>query len=188
MYHNDEEILRALKSNRNEALREVYKNVYPSIKSYILNNSGSEEESKDIFQEAMIVFYQKAVKDDFHLSAAIKTFVFAVAKNLWLKKLRDTKKTTALENYDNVIAEDPDGEGRSKAQEKVHLELVRHLNALGDPCKKLLVYYYYDKKSMDDISNLMGYSNSNSAKNQKYKCLQRLRKAVPENLLSSLML
>jgi len=186
MYSSDEEVLRALRSNRQDALKHVYKTIYPSVLSYIRNNSGSEDEAQDIFQEAMIVFYQKASQEEFKLSAAIKTFVFAVSKNLWLKKLRDTKRHTDIGNYENVLTDDQSEKELTEHQEKVKTSLVNFLNELGHPCRKLLVLYYYEKKSMDEISQDMGYSNSNSAKNQKYKCLQRLKKSVPTDLLANL--
>lgn len=186
MYNSDEEILRGLRRERQDALKQVYKIVYPSVLAYIKNNSGSEDEAQDIFQEAMIVFYQKAMNEEFKLSATIKTFVFAVAKNLWLKKLRDTKAHTDIGYYENVLSDDEDEKEFNEQQEKVKTALVEYLNGLGDPCRKLLILYYYEKKCMDVIAQEMEYSNSNSAKNQKYKCLQRLKKAVPGNLLTNL--
>jgi len=186
MYKNDEEVLQGLRSNRQDALKYVYKTVYPSVLSYVKNNSGSEDEAQDIFQEAMIVFYQKATKVDFTLSAAIKTFVFAVAKNLWLKKLRDSKKHKYIGHYENMLSDNDDEKELNEHQEKVKATLVNFLEELGDPCRKLLVLYYYEKRSMEEISSIMKYSNSNSAKNQKYKCLQRLKKVVPGDLLVNL--
>ena len=185
MYSNDQEVLKGLRSNRQDALKHVYKTVYPSVLSYIRNNSGSEDEARDIFQEAMIVFYQKASKEDFQLSAAIKTFVFAVAKNFWLKKLRDTKKHTDIGQYEHLLTQKEDKE-LEEQQIKIKTFLVNYLNKLGDPCRKLLVLYYYHKKSMEEISEIMNYSNSNSAKNQKYKCLKRLKKIVPGDFLTKL--
>ena len=67
MYNSDEEILRGLRRERQDALKQIYKIVYPSVLAYIKNNSGSEDEAQDIFQEAMIVFYQKAMNEEFKL-------------------------------------------------------------------------------------------------------------------------
>jgi RNA polymerase sigma factor (sigma-70 family) len=152
-----------------------------------MKNSGSEDKAQDVFQEAMIIFYQKAMKEEFELTAKIKTFIFAISRNLWLKKLRDNKKITDIENYENIASTDDNERELSEQQETIKNTLVKYLNELGDPCKKLLVLYYYDRKKMEEISDIMGYSNSNSAKNQKYKCLQRLKKSVPLNLLTNIV-
>ena len=50
------------------------------------------------------------------------------------------------------------------------------LGLLGEPCKTLITDYYVKHMSMEEIADKFGYTNSNNAKNQKYKCLQRLKK------------
>lgn len=186
MYKNDQDVIVALKTNRNEALKHIYQTVYSSVSGYVVNNSGSMDEAKDVFQEAIIVFYQKAVKDDFKLSSTIKTFIFAIAKNLWLKKIRDSKKSASVELKENIDIEEDKDPFDTDEKLEVGKGLVDYLDKLGDPCKKILVFYYFHKKSMEEISNELGYSNANSAKNQKYKCLQRLKKAVPDSLRTAL--
>ncbi|MEY3947383.1 MAG: hypothetical protein RL512_194, partial [Bacteroidota bacterium] len=50
------------------------------------------------------------------------------------------------------------------------------IQRLGEPCKSLLEAYYLRKMNMQDIALQFGYTNSDNAKNQKYKCLMRLKK------------
>ena len=52
----------------------------------------------------------------------------------------------------------------------------RALNSLGEPCKGLLEGYYLNKKGMQELAEDFGYTNADNAKNQKYKCLMRLKK------------
>ena len=52
----------------------------------------------------------------------------------------------------------------------------RALNSLGEPCKSLLEGYYINKKGMQELAKDFGYTNADNAKNQKYKCLMRLKK------------
>ena len=52
----------------------------------------------------------------------------------------------------------------------------RALNSLGEPCKSLLEGYYINKKGMQELAADFGYTNADNAKNQKYKCLLRLKK------------
>jgi len=54
--------------------------------------------------------------------------------------------------------------------------MERALNSLGEPCKSLLEAYYLKKKGMNEIALMFGYTNADNAKNQKYKCLMRLKK------------
>jgi hypothetical protein len=54
--------------------------------------------------------------------------------------------------------------------------MERAMNGLGEPCKSLLQAFYMDKKNMQDIAASFGYTNAENAKNQKYKCMVRLKK------------
>ncbi|HLR49439.1 MAG TPA: hypothetical protein VK076_02575, partial [Candidatus Sphingobacterium stercoripullorum] len=63
-------------------------------------------------------------------------------------------------------------------QERKFNKLSKALDLLGEPCKSVIISFYLKDKTMKEISLKMGYSNSDSAKNQKYKCLQRLKKLM----------
>jgi predicted DNA-binding protein YlxM (UPF0122 family) len=52
------------------------------------------------------------------------------------------------------------------------------LEKITDPCKGLLESFYFDQLSWDAIAEKYGYSNAASARNQKYKCLERIRKEL----------
>ena len=50
------------------------------------------------------------------------------------------------------------------------------MHMLGEPCRTLLEDFYIKASSMQDITEKFGYTNADNAKNQKYKCLMRLKK------------
>jgi len=54
--------------------------------------------------------------------------------------------------------------------------MEKSMKNLGEPCKSLLEAYYIQKKNMVEIAENFGYTNADNAKNQKYKCLMRLKK------------
>jgi DNA-directed RNA polymerase specialized sigma24 family protein len=54
--------------------------------------------------------------------------------------------------------------------------MEKSMMSLGEPCKSLLEAYYLQKKNMTEIASAFGYTNAENAKNQKYKCLMRLKK------------
>ena len=181
----DNEILNALRGNRSAAFNHLYVNIYPVISAYIKKNSGSEEKAKDVFQEAVIIFYEKVMNQDFKLTASIQTYLFAVCKNLWLKDLRDNRKEIPVDlqeqkGFDGPREEDPffQNDRISTLTKSVQEYLVK----LGNPCRKILIYYYYFKYSMDTIAEKLGYASSNSVKSQKYKCIERLKRTVPSKI------
>jgi len=94
---------------------------------------------------------------------------------LWLKRLQQLGKTTnGIENFEAIPVED-DIEIHERRNAELGI-MDRALNSLGEPCKSLLEAFYIEKQSMDRIALLFGYTNADNAKNQKYKCLMRLKK------------
>ena len=146
------------------------------VLAFVLNNNGSYDEAKDIFQETMITLYEKAKTDSFVLTCQIKTYVYSVSRRLWLKRLQQIGKTApGVENYEETVIVDDDLDLQERKNEEFRI-MDRALNSLGEPCKTLLEAYYIQKKGMSEIAALFGYTNADNAKNQKYKCLMRLKK------------
>lgn len=172
---NEQLLLKALANNDSKAAETIYRENFNMVLAFILNNNGSYDEARDIFQEAMIALYQKAKSDSFVLTSQIKTYVYSICRRLWLKRLQQLGKTSnGIENFESIAVED-DLEIHERRNAELGI-MDRALNSLGEPCKSLLEAFYIEKKSMDVIALQFGYTNADNAKNQKYKCLMRLKK------------
>ena len=146
------------------------------IQAFILNNNGSSEDARDIFQEAMIVLYEKATSGRFELTAQVRTYLYSVCRRLWLKRLQQMQRFGApVESMAEQVQVDEDLEAHERRNE-AFLTMEKALGGLGEPCRSLLEAYYIQKKNMQEISEHFGYTNAENAKNQKYKCLTRLKK------------
>lgn len=173
---NEEQLLRGLAKNDKKAIEAIYKNNYNMIQSFILNNNGSSDDAKDIFQEAMIILYEKVRSGSLELNCQIKTYVYSVSRRLWLKRLQQTNKFVSnLDQVHDIVQVEIDlDEHETRNREFVLLD--KAILSLGEPCKSLLEAFYFKKKNMQEISSSFGYTNADNAKNQKYKCLMRLKK------------
>ena len=173
---NEQLLLKGLAHNDSKAAETIYKDNFNMVLAFVLNNNGSYDEAKDIFQETMITLYEKAKTDSFVLTCQIKTYVYSVSRRLWLKRLQQIGKTApGVENYEETVIVDDDLDLQERKNEEFRI-MDRALNSLGEPCKTLLEAYYIQKKGMSEIATLFGYTNADNAKNQKYKCLMRLKK------------
>ncbi|MDH5598036.1 MAG: sigma-70 family RNA polymerase sigma factor [Cyclobacteriaceae bacterium] len=166
----EKELFEKICKGDEKALEYLYKKYYRMMTKMIINNSGSEEEAKDIYQEALLVFWQKAISGEFVLTSKISTFIYSVCQNLWRKEL-DRKKRLSNEEKDSL--EFQDGDQKEKA--KIVLDCI---DQLGDTCKNILMYYYYDGMSMSEIAEKLGFANTNTAKTKKYKCKMKLDELV----------
>ncbi len=142
----------------------------------VCSNSGSEQEAKDIFQEAVIVFYERAQQPDFVLTCKIKTYLYAVCRRLWLKRLTERKRFDVsipeAEAFDRM-----EEEMTEVVESEMNFQRMRDsLQALGEPCRTIIEDFYIRDFSMEIIREKFGYTSADNAKNQKYKCLQRLKK------------
>ena len=173
---NEQALLKGLAQNDAKAIETIYRNNFKMIQSFVLNNNGTYDDARDIFQEAMIVLYENSKLDTFVLTSQIKTYVYSICRRLWLKRLQQINRfATKVENLEETIPVEEDLDH----QEKINADFAimeRALGSLGEPCKSLLEAYYLEKKDMTDIAATFGYTNADNAKNQKYKCLIRLKK------------
>jgi RNA polymerase sigma factor (sigma-70 family) len=146
------------------------------VQSLIINNNGTVHEAKDVFQEAMIVLFEKARSGNFELSCQIKTYIYSVCRRIWLKRLQQLKRFSIdLDPIEELIPVEEDIEEHEKKDEEFAI-LEKAVSNLGEPCKSLIEAFYIQKRNMQDIASEFGYTNADNAKNQKYKCLMRLKK------------
>ena len=173
---NEQALLKGLAANDRKSVESIYRNHYSMIQTLIINNSGTSDDARDIFQEAIIVLYEKAKSGSFELHAQLKTYIYAVCRRLWLKRLVTYQRYSGdLANAPESIATDDDIEMYEHRTQDFEL-MEKALQHLGEPCKELLESYYLKKKNMSEIAREFGYTNADNAKNQKYKCLMRLKK------------
>lgn len=172
----DREIVLGILNNSVEALNKLYAGYFPMVLQFILNNNGDEDDAKDVYQEAIIVLYDKIRGGDFELNAKLKTYIYAVSRRIWLKKLaKQQKKSHDITDFEDVLQVDEDVEQHEQKDMQFDKMKVA-LESLGEPCKTIIEDFYIHSLSMNDICEKFGYTNTDNAKTQKYKCLQRLKK------------
>lgn len=172
----EKSLLEGLAKNDKQAIETIYRDNYAMIQAFVLNNSGNTDEARDIFQEAMIVLYEKAISGSFELHCQLKTYLYSVCRRLWLKRLQQLQRFGSRTEY---LEETVPVEEELEVHEKRNADFILMENALGkmgEPCKSLLEAYYLQKKHMQEIATEFGYTNADNAKTQKYKCLMRLKK------------
>ena len=172
----EKHLLEGLARNDSRAVSTIYKENYGVVQAFILQNNGSYDDARDVFQEAMVVLYEKSKDDQFTLTCQIKTYVYSVCRRLWLKKLQQQHRFGApVESMEDVVPVEEEIEAKEKLDADFAL-MDTAMKSLGEPCKSLLEAYYIHKKHMNEIADDFGYTNADNAKNQKYKCLMRLKK------------
>jgi RNA polymerase sigma factor (sigma-70 family) len=167
---NEKDLFERIQKGDEKALEFIYKKYYRMMTKLVITNSGTEDEARDVYQDALVVFWQKARSGNLVLTSKMSTYIYSICQNLWRKEL-DRKKRLSNEEKDASETLDMDGPEREKI-------IAQCLDQLGETCRKVLMYYYFDELSMQEIADKLGFANTDTAKTKKYKCKQKLDELV----------
>jgi len=173
---DDQQIIEGIAKGSTSELEYLYAAYFPMIFQLITKNNGDEDDAKDIFQEAVIVLYDKINTGEFVLSSKLKTFLYSVCRRLWLKRLNKPDRISFnMQEHEETVSVEEDVL-ISQQKEDQFLLMEKSLHLLGEPCQTIISDFYLRNLSMQEICEKFGYTNADNAKTQKYKCLQRLKK------------
>lgn len=176
----DSRILDLIRKGDEEAFVLLYKSNRNAIRAYVSRNHGDADDAEDMLQEALIVLWKRVRTGRFEYSAKLSTFIYAIVKNMWTRELaRKWREQPTTEDVE-FVSEDPsvlDDIVQSEQAERMR----EALNRLGNPCKKVLMLYYWEELSMEEIAKAMGFANAETAKSKKYQCKEMLKKILQGN-------
>ncbi len=173
------QLIDAIKSNDAKVLKELYTRNYPKVEALVLKNSGSIAHAKDIYQEAFITVWTHVKQNKFEPQndTALQGYLYRISKNKWTDVLRSKSfKDVKSLDKDNLRAVKDDETYNEPENKKLKITMAAFEN-LGQPCKQLLKTFYFEKKSLKEISEELNIEE-NTARNKKYRCMQKLRAVV----------
>lgn len=178
--NQDAKILDLIRSGDEEALVLLYESNRRQVTALVTRNHGTADDANDVLQDAVIVLWERVRQGRYEVRAKLNTFVFATARNIWLRQLARRRREMPMDmQHDTTAVEDP-----SPLEEMIETEtgqrIARALVRLGEPCKTLLTLFYWEEASMQLIAGRLGFANAETAKSKKYQCKQALRKLLGE--------
>lgn len=164
----------------NEALALLYKSTLPKIRNYILRNNGTEEDVKDVFQDAVVIFYRRIKTGRLDENSNIDGFIYAISRNLYLNHInRYAKRNLKIEIQDRA---DSSGDFVQELVDKEKQEQMdKLLSRVGTACMEILKLGIFHRYTMVEIAEKMGYANADVAKSKSYKCRQQLSELLKGN-------
>lgn len=169
-------ILLQLLRQRNSRAYRALRKYYPMCRKRLAQLGISEEDSKDIYQESVILLYEKLQDRAFELHAKVSTYLYSVCERKGLEYYRYQQREAALSRValSREMKTSPSAEEYTKMPDDEQIRAA--IQSLGYPCKELLAAFYYHKEKLKDLYVEMGYSSENTAKQAKFKCMKRLKK------------
>jgi RNA polymerase sigma factor (sigma-70 family) len=179
--NNDAKILDLIHQGDDEALVMLYRQNQKAVASYVLRNNGSEDDAEDVLQEAVIILWERVQCGRFEQTAKLSTFIFGVAKNVWSRKRMRKHREPATEFENDSFDSGESSVLDAMIDSERSRTIADAMERLGDPCRTLLVLYYWEERSQEEIALQMGFANAATVKSKKYTCKKML-----ENILSGM--
>lgn len=172
--YSDQEFLEGIRCRDSSTLSAVYEQFRPRITAHISTLNGSEQEAKDVFQEAVVAVFINVQKPEFQLSSSFYTYLYAICHKLWLKKFRekDRHNGVSLDAREVLTLEDLHSEDLEYA-ERLQLMLEK-FKVLGDGCRELLQLAIIEEKTPAEIVKILGLGSLNYYYKRKSNCKDKL--------------
>lgn len=172
----DFQIIELIEQRREDkAMRKLYR--YQGIvKKMILSKGGNSDDALDVFQDALIILCKNVWRGDFELKSKLDTYIYGISYNLWRDNLKSQKLDFSDEPTENFPIDDGLEDLINKEKKIASIEDV--LQKIGEACLKLIKLFYYEKKKIKEIVQILNYSSENTVKVQKYKCIERAKNMI----------
>jgi DNA-directed RNA polymerase specialized sigma24 family protein len=165
------------KATREQLFIALYQKAFPAAAKYVSKMGGTFDEAKDVFQDALIIYYEKTISGQAAFHTNEKAYLLGISKHLWLQKYRENRPNVP---FDSTNIEPSTEDSTLPAAEK----LMHYLETAGQKCMEILKAFYYDSLPVKQLADLFGYASTRSATVQKYKCLEKVRDTVKQKSLT----
>ena len=204
----DKEIIQSFIDHNQHGIREVYYAWRVPFEQSLMRLLPNTDDMDDAYQEAFIrlqqhILTERLTADNIQKSllAYFKTIGRYVALEMINQRNKGQNQTDdegdadtiaikeELECPDDLMDDepksseqsfDPNDDMDSQERERIIRSLVEQL---GKPCAPLLLGHLWENKSMEILAQELGYSNADSVKSQKAKCMKKVKTFVKQQLI-----
>ncbi|MFQ3576246.1 MAG: sigma-70 family RNA polymerase sigma factor [Cytophagales bacterium] len=178
--NQSKQVVEAILSGQNtKALNYLYKSSLPQIIKYVCMNKGSEDEAKDIFQDAVVSLFTTVKLGKYDIEKDVNGFLFFVSRNLWINYVKKRNRQVELQNLNHTLKEESHLAVIIDEEKKEMIELL--FSKLGDRCKQILNLVIYEGLSMKEVAMKMNFASEDVAKSTHYRCKQKMIELVANN-------
>ena len=169
-----------LNGEQDKALKELYTEVMPMARKYILRNSGTTDDAFDVFQDSLLILIRYVREKKYDATIPVTNFLLSVCRNLWINKAKKkgNNHKALNDNFDMVSSENLEKDLISNERKKTLEHLI---DLLGERCQRIMKLVFYEEMSMKNIAIEMGLSGEDVAKSSHYKCKQKLIEIIKSN-------
>ena len=181
---NSKNIIDLIKSGDQIVLRKIYDENRDAFVKFSRKYNVEKYDALDIYQDSIIILYDNIVNGKIiDLSSKISTYLFAIGKYRIFQLHRDNKKTELTNNLhleeENIYLDVNLHSEKLTKQQKL---LKQYFPMLGNRCKEILKLYYFEGYNLDEITEILDYSDKKVLKSQKSRCVRQLKDWIKKEL------
>lgn len=159
-----------------ETVEEIYQNYSQKVYVFLLSKTNSHELAEELTQETF--FYAVNAIDKFKGNSSVLTWLCGIAKNLWLKYLRDNKLNKDISDFENVSQ-------TISAEDEVFIqwentEVLKLIHRLDEPIREVMYLRLIGELSFYQIGEIMG-KKENWARVNFYRGKKRIIEEMNKN-------
>ena len=172
----DHQIAEGIASHDSDTLTYIYEELYPYIEAYVVHHGGTEDNAKDVFQDAMLIIYKKIIRKELSLHCKFSTYLYAVSKNIWIQNRKKHYLRINKLKEMPVVAESTPGYGFDEMDDTKEL-FYKHFRKLDHDCQKLLGLYF-NGATLEEIRDALGMATVQHVSDKKYRCKLKLTERI----------
>ena len=177
VHYTVEALLEGLKTSDNNVLEYVYKKYFPIVRFFVIKNSGTDEDAKDVFQEAIILIYKKLKEESLDLTCSFKTYLYSVCRLLWLRQLEKKKVRSEVISDNQAFIQLEDEIDSQVAEQEQFRIYQKHFQLLHKDCQQIM-QLFLKKVPLKEIAQQMNIRSDKYLKKRKYECKEALIKRI----------
>lgn len=176
----DQEYIDAIAVGDQHALMELYERYRDEMIRFCRKRSNlNDDDLFDIYQETILALYKNIITGKLQSltnGAKLKTYIFSICYHKMVDVVRKKGKIISLDTDKTAQSEFDYSDEQAETERDCIIRQA--VSSLQEPCHSILTLYYWDRQSHSDIAIALNYSNPDSAKTQKNKCMKKLKSYI----------
>lgn len=174
--NNPNYFLEGLVNNDEKVVRDIYKNSFYQVLSFISKNKGTKTDAEDIFQSALLQLAVRYKKNKFNIRSNFQAYLLTVCKNLWRRELNKSK--SVVTNHRVIELNNKDEDIALSILEQERWELFNeYIEQLSKNCLKVMTLFF-KRISYAEMVNVFGYNSETVARQRVFKCKAKLKDMI----------
>ncbi len=182
--HTSKHIIEEIKKGNINALEEVYLEHRDFFLKFALKHNVEMIHAADIYQDTILALHDNIVEGKLsELKSSISTYLIAIGKNKIYQHFRDQGRHHSIEDYHlNENFTELNVNLYPQKLTKQQALYKKCYEQLGKRCKEILNLHLYRGFTLDEITEVLEYSDKKVLKSQKSRCIKHLKELIKNAL------